>query len=192
MPTVRWDGEVPEHCRPPGYYSGGDGDGVEGKDNDALLSQIPWDTDVIQPLHVDVEVNPFTGKPFFNEVVYFHKPSQTLIATDLYWNYPRDGVPNSQFGRNDAWELAPQIPEGVPLDSRMWKVGMDQVFKPFYSNLMVTNKEEYKKIASHIAGVWDPQVVIPAHGDILRGKDLVRSVLRQHFGLQDSSVAAKA
>jgi hypothetical protein len=180
MPTVDWKGEIPQHCRPPGYYGGGEA--AKNQENDALLSLIPWDTNVLQPLHVDVEVNPFTGKPFFNEVVYFHHPSKTLITTDLYWNYPRDGVPNSQFGRNDAWELAPQVP-AVPWGSRMWKFGMDQLFKPFYSGLMVTNKEEYKKMIRHIVNQWDPQCVIPAHGDILRGTELVRSVLKEHFGL---------
>lgn len=46
-------------------------------------------------LHVDCEINPFGGvfnerKPFFNEVLSFHKPSRTLFVTDLFWNYGTD------------------------------------------------------------------------------------------------------
>jgi hypothetical protein len=29
------------------------------------------------------------GIAFFNEVVFCHRPSKTLIVTDLWWNYPR-------------------------------------------------------------------------------------------------------
>ena len=48
-------------------------------------------------LHVDCEINPFGGvfnerKPFFNEVLSFHKPSRTLFVTDLFWNYGTDGL----------------------------------------------------------------------------------------------------
>jgi hypothetical protein len=138
-------------------------------------------------LHVDVEVNPATGKPFFNEVIYFHTPSKTLMVTDLWWNYPASTVPNSQYGRNDAWELAPVVSE-VPLGSRLWKAGMDKVYAPFYSNLMVQDKKAYKDIANHIVNVWQPEIVIPAHGDILRGKDFIRSVLSKHFDLEEETV----
>ena len=47
-----------------------------------------WDLEEIQAKHVDCEINPFTGRPFFNEVVFFHKPSKSLLVTDIYWNYP--------------------------------------------------------------------------------------------------------
>jgi hypothetical protein len=62
---------------------------------------------------------------------------------------------------------------------------MDKVYLPFFNNLMVTDKEEYRRIAHHILNVWDVETVIPAHGDILRGKDFIRDVLTRHFQLAE-------
>jgi flavorubredoxin len=62
---------------------------------------------------------------------------------------------------------------------------MDQVFAPFYSNLMVQDKAEYRNIVDHIVNVWDIEMVVPAHGDILRGKEFVHKVLSRHFGLAE-------
>ena len=56
--------------------------GIRPSDSCSFL----WDLDEIKALHVDMEENPFTGKAFFNEVVFFHQPSQTLLVTDTYWN----------------------------------------------------------------------------------------------------------
>eukprot|EP00899_Mesostigma_viride_P021460 jgi/Mesvir1/29315/Mv01573-RA.1 len=53
----------------------------------------------------DLEHNPFTKRPFFNEVLFVHLKSGSLIVTDLYWNYPSD----------------------VPLGTSAWKFGMDVV-----------------------------------------------------------------
>lgn len=175
MPQVKWTGDIPEGCRPPGY---------QGGSSTEQNAKVPWDTSLIQPLHINVELNPFTGKSFFNEVVYYHRDSKTLIATDLYWNYPASVIPNAEHGANDAWELAPTV-DDIPFKSRLWKVGMDKVFAPFYSNLMVQDKAEYRNIVNHIVNVWDIEMVVPAHGDILRGKDFVHKVLLRHFGLDE-------
>ena len=188
--STRWTGEIPFSARPP-KFPGSNVRPVEGM----------WDWNEIQPLHFDTEVNPFTGRPFFNEVVFYHAPSLTLMTTDTYWNYPKsDGVTNSnyeemrEFQDNDygAWELAPEVGK-IPIGSRLWKVGMDKLFRPFYMNLMVkrNSKEEFKKIASFISGnvdswvdnSWEVETVIPAHGDIVRGSTLTKSVLREHFNL---------
>ena len=107
---VKWDGEVPCGIRP---YE------------ETVLPDGFWDVQEIQPLHIDCEANPFTGKPFFNEVIFYHKPSKTLLTTDLYWNYPKgDGITNSNFDylaqkEEDLgpWELAPNV-EQVPWGSR--------------------------------------------------------------------------
>lgn len=58
------------------------------------------------------------GAPFFNEVVFCHTPSRTLIVTDLWWNYP--ATPD------------------VPLSSRLWKAGMDVIYRPVYNRFMRT------------------------------------------------------
>lgn len=124
-PEVNWTGEIPFSARPPTFPSSSNTEPVEGM----------WDWNEIQPLHFDTEVNPFTNRAFFNEVVFYHTASKTLMTTDTYWNYPKsDGVTNSNyeevedFKSNDygSWELAPSMEE-IPFGSRMWKKGMDKL-----------------------------------------------------------------
>eukprot|EP00571_Detonula_confervacea_P014179 CAMPEP_0172308770 /NCGR_PEP_ID=MMETSP1058-20130122/9271_1 /TAXON_ID=83371 /ORGANISM="Detonula confervacea, Strain CCMP 353" /LENGTH=347 /DNA_ID=CAMNT_0013021265 /DNA_START=236 /DNA_END=1277 /DNA_ORIENTATION=+ len=194
-PDVRWTGEIPYGARPPGFAKSATADGGSS-------DQEMWDWEELQPLHIDTEANPFTGKPFFNEVVYYHAPSKSLLTTDLYWNYPRgDGVTNGQVtdelaakgikvenedGDFGVWELAPNVGD-IPLGSRVWgKVGMDKLFYPFYMNLMVKSdrRDEFKEIARYITcDGWEVETIIPAHGDIVRGKELCRKVLEQHFNI---------
>lgn len=126
-PQVRWTGEIEYHARPEGYaeWSGSQHEEIQVVNRDEKM----WDRSELQPLHIDVEVNPFTGRPFFNEVIFYHPQSKTLLVTDLYWNYPRgDGVTNAQVtdeigvdfkGEEDfgVWELAPSVGE-IPLGSR--------------------------------------------------------------------------
>ena len=53
------------------------------------------------------------------QVVFVHKPSGMLIATDLIWNYPGSGTPKG---------------------TQAWKFGMDRVYLPFYKNFMIKDK----------------------------------------------------
>jgi len=112
MPEIQWKGEIPVGYRPKNWKGK-----ITSTDPDGI-----WDTDTLQPLHIDVEKNPFTGRPFFNEVIFWHKPSKTLLTTDLFWNYPASGTPNSEFGRDDSWELAPKV-DSIPIGSKLWKFG---------------------------------------------------------------------
>ena len=135
-PDVGWKGEIPFGIRPRSWYHE-DGHKNTNSEKHGDL----WDFDIIQPMHLDFEVNPFTNKAFFNEVVFYHTPSKTLLFTDAYWNYPRnDGVPNSNYdsyrprgggstpGEESSfvtfdWELAPSV-NRVPMGSRFWKFGV--------------------------------------------------------------------
>lgn len=173
VPQVEWTCEIPFGYRPPQF---------RGLSKPETFPASAWDPSLIETMHIDVEKNPFTGQPFFNEVIFFHQPSKALLTTDLFWNYPKSGIPNDEFGRNDAWDLAPVIDE-VPFGSRAWKFGMDKVYYPFYNNLMVTDKQEYRHLANHIVNVWQPELVVPAHGDVLRGKSFIRDVLSRFFHL---------
>lgn len=176
MADMPWTGEIPDGYRPAGWKGA-------AQESPVLPDTEPWwDRNLIEALHVNIEVNPATGKPFFNEVIYFHTVSKTLMVTDLLFNYPASTVPNSEFGRNDAWELAPVVSE-IPIGSWLWKQGMDVVYAPFFSTLMVKDKAAFRDIANHIVNVWQPEIVIPAHGDILRGKDFIRQVLTKKLGL---------
>jgi hypothetical protein len=68
---------------------------------------------------------------------------------------------------------------------------MDKLFRPFYNNFMVKSeqKDKYKQIARFItcgdtSGGWEVETIIPAHGDIVRGKELCRKVLERHFNVE--------
>jgi hypothetical protein len=173
VPNVAWSGEIPNGYRPQGFNGA-------SQESSPLNSKL-WDTSLIESLHVDIEINPFTRQPFFNECIFYHKPSKSLVTTDFFWNYPDSVVPNSQYGRDDSWELAPVV-DKIPFASRLWKFGMDQVYLKFFDNFMVQDKTAYNKILKHVVDVWDIEMVVPAHGDVLRGKDLVRKALSEFFG----------
>jgi len=106
------------------------------------------------------------GVPFFNEIVFCHRPSRTLIVTDLWWNYPASKA-DVQGGAAD-----------VPFSSRLWKIGMDRVYRPVYNNLMRTPTcaASYETILS-----WDFDYIAPAHGEPMCGD--AKRVLRQHLSL---------
>lgn len=85
---------------------------------------------------------PLTSIPFFNEVVFVHIPSRTLIVTDLWWNYP--ATPD------------------VPLSSKVWKMAMDVIYRPVYNRLMhgPNWEESYNTIMQ-----LDFDYIAPCHGD---------------------------
>ncbi|CAJ1960921.1 unnamed protein product [Cylindrotheca closterium] len=164
LPDIKWAGEIPS--------------GIRGEDG--VFLENCWDLEELQALHLDVEANPFTGKPFFNEVIFYHKPSKALIVTDVFWNYPNsDGVPNSHLG-GEEWELAPSV-ESIPFGSKLWKFGMDKVYLPFYKKFMINDERKYSEVSKIILDEWEIETLIPAHGDVVRGKEIVREVLKSHL-----------
>lgn len=108
------------------------------------------------------------GIPFFNEVVFHHKPSKTLIVSDLWWAYP---------GSSADVEGGDAIAE-VPLSSRLWKKGMDRIYRPLYNNLMRTETctSSYETILG-----WGFEGIAPAHGEPIGEGG--REVLRRHLNL---------
>lgn len=180
MPEISFAGEIPERIRPSSWKKTDQEDCVLA--NEVQLENC-WDLEEIQPLHIDVEVNPATGKPFFNEVIFYHKPSQTLITTDLYWNYPQpDGVPNSHLSKAPvySWELAPSL-DSIPLGSRAFFFAMNRLYLPLYKKIMVQDKSAFQKIVNFIIEEWDATTLIPAHGDLVRGRSVIQDVLRQRL-----------
>mmetsp|Transcript_15214 Transcript_15214/g.21211 ORF Transcript_15214/g.21211 Transcript_15214/m.21211 type:complete len:323 (+) Transcript_15214:108-1076(+) len=175
MPEVTWDCELGIDPTPPE---------LEG---------------TIDLVYFDCEINPFTRKPFFNEINLFHVKSKSIIMTDTFWNYPSSDVPNyaSVMEQNgiDTLHECPKMPvEGapvnkklpsvvVPFGSKLWKFGMDQVYLPFYKKFMVGNGERRPKFNRAVQKVlnWDADMIVPCHGDVIRGKDLCQDVLKTHF-----------
>jgi hypothetical protein len=188
MPEIPWKGEIPHGYRPITWnYHHPNENETSSSSSSSTTFDPPkgiWDTSILQPIHINIEHNPFTQRPFFNEVIYYHTPTKTLLCTDLFWNYPSsNGIPNGQYGQNHTWELAPTVPK-IPLGSQIWKFSMDQIYYPFFNRFMITNPTEYQRIAHHILNVWDVETIIPAHGDILRGKEFIRSILTKYFQLE--------
>mmetsp|Transcript_2104 Transcript_2104/g.9221 ORF Transcript_2104/g.9221 Transcript_2104/m.9221 type:complete len:307 (-) Transcript_2104:92-1012(-) len=98
---------------------------------------------------LDFEVNPFTGKPFFNECIFCHKETKSLIVTDFWWNWP---------GVDDYPGLATTV--------RLWRFGMDQVFLPFYKAFMVKDAPRLRQRMQQILS-WDFNTIVPCHGFII-------------------------
>jgi len=118
----------------------------------------PWQQE-IEVCFVNAERNPFNSKPFFNEVVFFHKPSKSLITTDIYWNYPNN----------------------APLGTLLWKFGMDKIYLPFYKKLMVHDTKRYDEICNKITKEWKPQYIIPCHGSIVTPPEDCNDILNRHL-----------
>jgi hypothetical protein len=129
---------------------GGDGDGAAPPE---------WGAE-LEPLWLDCERNPFTGRPFFNELLFWHRPSRTALATDFAWNYP------DEAGR-------------LPLGSRLWKLGMDAIYGPFYRRFMVADRAAAQRARERVAA-WDVALFAPCHGDVLRGA-AARAALLANF-----------
>ena len=132
---------------------------------------IPWDAEVGEGpgwggevAHVafeGCERNPFTGTPFFNEVVFFHAPTGVVFVTDLFWNYP------------DARTTA-----GVPAGTSLWKLGMDKVYLPFYRRAMVHDPTAFRTAIEAVLA-WPFDAMLPCHGTfVARG---AKSALRRHL-----------
>jgi len=149
--------------------------------------------DGLQVLWLDCEINPFTNKAFFNEVVIYHEQSKSVVFTDAYWNYPASDLPNydgeTGTGAVHACQkvpisspLLPSMPP--PLGTRAWKLGMDKVYLPFYKALMVGSggprRERFGELVRRVLD-WEVEAVVPCHGDVVRGRELCRRVLTEHF-----------
>lgn len=59
---------------------------------------------------------------------------------------------------------------------------MDKVYLPFYKKFMVKDRARYEEILKIILS-WEIETLIPAHGDIIRGADLIREILDKHLSL---------
>lgn len=105
----------------------------------------------------DCESIPFTDIPFFNEVVFHHRASRTLICTDTFWNYPTEGIPRA---------------------TALWKWGMDEIYLPIYKGLMVRDAAALERALARVAA-WDPAALLPCHGAYLSSG--AAAAFLQHF-----------
>lgn len=112
----------------------------------------------------DGERAPVVDEPFFNEIVFFHKPTKSLMVTDVFWNYPDRAIAGVD----------------VPFGTKLWKFGMDKVYAPFYRRVMVADESKYATTVRTVTEDWDWDIVVPCHGSIIRGAS-ARAAVRQHL-----------
>ncbi|WP_299200565.1 DUF4336 domain-containing protein [uncultured Amphritea sp.] len=102
----------------------------------------PWAEDIAQLL--------FTGSPAMEECVFFHKPSATLIVTDLIENFaPESFTPLKRWVASAAGILAPN--GKMPLD---WRLSF------------MFSKTKAKQHLQNILS-WHPKKIVMAHGQII-------------------------
>jgi hypothetical protein len=67
----------------------------------------------------------------------------------------------------------------VPLSSRLWKVGMDKVYRPVYNRLMDADGTRGTSHATVLG--WDWNYIAPCHGEPVA--EDAKAVLRAHLGM---------
>ncbi|WP_413288014.1 DUF4336 domain-containing protein [Bdellovibrio sp. HCB337] len=87
--------------------------------------------------------------PMFEEVIFFHKASKTVVVTDMLFN----------FHKFDSWfqALIARINGGYK------RLAMTRLGRVFFND-----KESLHKAASRIL-TWNPENLVVAHGDIVVG-----------------------
>lgn len=110
---------------------------------------------------MDAERGPFMDRPFFSEVVFCHRPSRTLIVSDLWWNYPGDS-------------------EATPRGTRLWKAAMDKIYAPFYNTFMQQHPTFHSRLQLILS--WDWDAIMPCHGFPVT--EDAKGVLARHLGFR--------
>ena len=74
------------------------------------------------------------SSPCCEQVLFCHRPSRSLFVTDLWWNYPSAAMADAAMLGGAA--KGAEDGSAVPASARLWKFGMDQIYKPFYNSFM--------------------------------------------------------
>ncbi|CAJ1358933.1 unnamed protein product [Effrenium voratum] len=132
----------------------------------AKFPEIPYDQELpvsgespwpgMEICFADCERTPILGTPFFNEVIFYHKPSSTMMCTDIFWNYPED----------------------VPKGSALWKFLMDKIYLPFYKRFMA-RAAPLEAVLGRVKS-WKPHSILPCHGRYVKPSD-VEEVFANHL-----------
>ncbi len=110
----------------------------------------------------DIEQLIFAGNRLFQEAVFFHKPSRTLIFTDLMINLRADGAP-----RLARWFLEF---EGVTFPNG----GVPRLYR-----WLTSDKDTARACVQQLLA-WSPRQLIFSHGEPFT--DDPEAVLRREFG----------
>jgi hypothetical protein len=109
-----------------------------------------------------IDQAPLRGNRMYDEVVFCHRPTRTLIATDLFFNL-RAGSASTR-----AWAKL------LGIDDRF---GMSRSFR-----FTITDREQVRASLSRVLE-WDFDRVIVTHGEILErgGKPAVRAAVERYL-----------
>lgn len=120
-----------------------------------VLEKDPW------PYVAEVETSLLSGAPKLNEVVFLHKPSKTLIVTDMCFNL--------QNSRGLGAYLI------LSLFGTYRKFGVSKFWLNF-----VKNREQFRSSALAVLE-WDFDKIVMAHGEIVTsgGKALLQRALAE-------------
>lgn len=105
------------------------------------------------------------GCSFFDETVFVHRPSNTLLCCDLWWNYP-----NADVARSSNIE--------VPVPTRLWSFAMNRLYAPFYNNIFVRDRTAFRHFLKCLLAE-NIDAIVPCHGLIL--EHTAKDTLREFF-----------
>lgn len=117
------------------------------------LSAIPFTrelsaTNIPDPTLSDADIAQYfiPQAPFFNETIFLHRPTKTLLVTDFFWAYPSG--------------------PDVPRNTRAFGWGMNTLYKPVYDRLLVNDRPSFAALLERLLAENFCRI-IPCHGDII-------------------------
>jgi hypothetical protein len=120
--------------------------GLERKRPDLVHEGILRD-EAPEPWRGQVDQTFFRGRPYENEVAFFHRASRTLLLCDLAWNFGPSAHPATRL--------------------LMRLIGSQGRFGPSHLDpLLIRNRAAARASLERILG-WDFDRVVLAHGDVL-------------------------
>lgn len=90
------------------------------------------------------------GAPFFNESLFIHLPTHSLLTCDFIWNYP-------------PRRLAEREGLDLPLKTSVWAFAMNRVYAPVYNRLLVRDREAFRSFWAKLREA-SISVIVPCHG----------------------------
>ena len=94
----------------------------------------------------DIEQIFIKAVPFFNEVLFYHKQSRSLLVTDVFWNFPEG--------------------KDIPTGTSAFRWMMNRIYKPVYERILVRDRKQFEDSMQKVLEK-DIQRIIPCHGYII-------------------------
>lgn len=167
------------------------------------------DTRVDQRLMSSAFIQPWL--PREPPTLLFHTQSKTLVCGEAWWNFPTTTRPNGEGeagaeGTGTVHECS-KVPVGeqmlpsarVPRRTRLWSTLKSHLLWPVRRSLVSQGglniggwvlwsggrpparslRLYHEQVGAALA--WECEAIVPAHGDVLRGKEACRAALIDHF-----------